>query len=283
MVFTVSNYKGGVAKTTTAATLGAALAERFVADDYGNVLLIDTDPQGHLTNALGVDAGDRCLSNVLRGPGDMKTLQDNVVAANSAVAERNRPGLWLLPCTYELKSVVDGLLADIGARVMQAVIAGKSADGIGLTYLFEEKLGIARNYFRAIIIDTQPTMGSLQQAIHEFADKAIVPFQPAYLDAVGTGQHTNGILADQEDGRGITIFRLLPTRVRARTNLAREMILHVRKAYGNVALARAIPETIRVSEGPSFGLTIIEHEPESLAAQAYNHLADAMYQEVRRG
>ena len=266
--YVISNYKGGVGKTTTTAVLGVMLAQLMREQDpQAQVLLIDTDPQGHLLPALGLEqSGERCLSQVLLGDGSLSVLQENVRPGGHSGAPR--PGLFVLPSTVALKDAVDDILADAAIGTFRAVRKGRSVGSTPIVSRMEEKLGVAKQYFDIILIDSQPALGSLQPAIHQFADEAIVPFRAAYLDSLGTNQHTQSIREDQEAGIEISIFCLLPTFSRPRLRLTRAMMKNVREAYGASPIAHPIPSTVRIEEAPSKGLTIAEYDKDAKAVEA---------------
>ncbi|NUO03564.1 MAG: ParA family protein [Saprospiraceae bacterium] len=276
-VFTIENRKGGVSKTTTSVTLAVGLAERLRAQD-GRVLIVDVDPQGHAARALGLKPSGECISNVLTGQG---TLKDNILSADrSKEGGPARPNLFVLPASDRLKEAKEELVATWAAQSVVRRLGGRNkkqeADDDSLIMLLEDKLGPAKKVFDYILIDCPPTLDMLQQAVHYFADYAIVPVRMDFLGVSATGQHTENILEDQAAGIDIKIFAVIPTFVEARLNLTRAMMAQLVEKYGRLVV-KGIPSTVKIAEAVAAdGLTILEYAPESLASVAYQELVDRM-------
>lgn len=272
-VFTVENRKGGVSKTTTAVTLAAGLADRIRADGK-RVLLVDLDAQGDASRVLGIEPNGRCVSYVLSGKG---TIKDNIKSADRQLSGGPyRPNLYLLPASDRLKTVKEKVVANLAAEAATEIaITGKydSKNHSSITTLLSERLEVARQLFDYIIIDCPPTLDILQEAVHEFADYAIVPVKMDFLGTSATGRHTGNILADQEKGIKITIFAVVPTFVDTRLRLTRAMMDQLTTKYRSV-LCKPVPATVQVAEAAASGMTILEYAPESAAAAAYQYLID---------
>lgn len=279
-VLTVENRKGGVAKTTTAITLGVGLAQRLKENGDGRVLIIDMDPQGDSARGLGIDAGGKCVSYVLESEGDVNTLRSNVVWADlSQNGGPERSNLFVLPASDRLSDAKEDILTEfalLAARSMR----GRKGNTRQLVNVLDERLGLAKQAFEYIIIDCPPTLDMLQQAIHQFADAAIVPVKVDFHGASATGRHTSNIINDQADGIDITIRAIVPTFYNARFRLTKSMMDNIYKVYGRKIVTTPVPNTVKVAEAPaSGGQTIIEYAPGSPAALAYWDLVNLVYEE----
>ncbi len=289
MVFTVENRKGGCGKTTTAVTIATELAARLAENSQDRVLLIDLDPQGDAARALGVDAQDRCVSHILDGTG---TFRDNIVPA-SPNGNYERGELYVLPSSDRLSDVKARLIGEPATKyaaeiAAQAVLAGFSGKGKQSSFtvdpgaarreaidLFQERLADLKKLFRYIILDCPPTLDIFQQAVHEFADYAVVPVKMEYLSTSATGRHTDNILADQASGINIRIAAIVPTFVDPRLLIVRETYNELLQKYGR-AVMKPVARTTRIEQATQDGLTIIEADPKSRAAKAYHYLVDKL-------
>lgn len=281
-IYTVENRKGGVGKTTTAITLAVGLARRCQENGGGNVLLIDLDPQGDAARGLGLLPNGRCISKVLLGGGNLDELKANIMSADrTATGGPSRPNLFILPASDTLADaktqIVSQIAADIAASTVAAMFGQQKTkpgnDDIAM--LLERKLSIARAAFKYIILDCPPTLDVLQQAVHHFADAAIVPVKVDYHGTSATARHTQNILDDQAEGIDITIKAIVPTFYHARHNLTQAMMEDLAARYGRQVITTPIPNTVRVAEAPAVnGLTIFEYEPGHPAAEAYWDLVD---------
>jgi chromosome partitioning protein len=278
-VYTVENRKGGVGKTTTAVTLAVGLARRLHQDGGGNVLLIDLDPQGDAARGLGLEPNGRCVSNVLTGNGGVELLRANVLSADrSGSGGPARPNLYILPASDRLSEAKEDILTEFALLAARSMRSKQGTDR-HLMYILDEKLHLAKQAFAYIIIDCPPTLDLLQQAVHQYAHYAVVPVKVDFHGASATGRHTNNIVQDQAEGIDITIAAVVPTFVNARHNLTKSMMQSIIKTYGRQIVTKAIPNTVRVAEAPaSGGLTILEYDPESPAAVAYQDLVDRIYE-----
>lgn len=282
-VLSVENRKGGVGKTTTALVLGIGLARYLDRDGGGNVLIVDMDPQGDAARGLGLDPGDRCVSNVLLGDGSIELLRANVMPADRS---RNggpfRPNLYIMPATDRLSEAKEDILTEFALLAARAMRTRRSNNDQNMVDILDRKLGLAKQAFTYIIIDCPPTLDLFQQAIHQFADYAIVPVKLDFHGASATGRHTDNIIQDQSEGIEITIAAIVPTFVDARLNLTRAMMDNLTRVYGRKVIAEPIVSTVRVAEAPaSGGLTILEYMPDSPAATAYQDLIDRVYTQIR--
>jgi chromosome partitioning protein len=274
----VENRKGGVAKTTTAVTLGYGLSRRLQHDGGGRVLLVDLDPQGDTARALGLLPEGRCLSYVLTGEG---TLRDNIMPADRAAeGGPSRPNLFVLPASDNLRSAKETLLSQLTVNMVMSQIRGRNSGNgvVPMIDILNNRLGPAKQVFDYIILDCPPTLDMLQEAVHNFADAAIVPVKADFHSTSAVGRHTRNILDDQAEGLTISIKAVVPTFVDERLRLTRSMLDQLRKTYGNL-VCDPVPNTVRVAEAPaSGGLTVLEYAPDHPASAAYESLVNLVYQ-----
>lgn len=278
-VFTVENRKGGVGKTTTAITLAVGLSRRLQENGGGNVLVIDMDAQGDAARGLGVNPNGRCVSQVLLSNGGLDTLRANVISADrTAEGGPARPNLYILPASDRLSEAKEDILTEFALLAARSMRTRGGGNERHLINILDEKLGLAKQAFTYIIVDCPPTLDMLQQAVHQYADYAIVPVKVDFHGASATGRHTGDIIQDQAAGINIKIAAVVPTFVDARHNLTKSMMLDLMRVYGKQVICKAIPNTVRVAEAPaSGGRTILEYLPDSPAAIAYQDLVDRIY------
>ena len=238
----VANQKGGVAKTTTVHSLGAALAERG-----RRVLLVDLDPQAGLTYSAGIDADQlqRSLFDVLMGHSE----------AGAVLWEAS--GCDILPAAIDLAGVEVHLVTRTGREHTLARSLAPILDGYDL-----------------VIIDCPPSLGLLTVNGLTAATEVLIPLQPETLSHRAVGQ----LLDTVEEVRtftnpGLTVLGVVATMYDGRTRLARQILGQVGDTYRVTLLEPPIPRSIRVAESPGRGLSVLEHAPRSSAADAYRQIA----------
>jgi chromosome partitioning protein len=149
---------------------------------------------------------------------------------------------------------------------------------VPMVEILNDRLGPARQVFDYIILDCPPTLDMLQEAVHNFADAAIVPVKTDFQSTSAAGRHTRDILEDQASGIDISIKAIVPTFVDSRLRLTKSMLEQLQRTYGRL-VTEPVPHTVKVAEAPaSGGLTILEYDPESPAATAYMALVDFVYE-----
>lgn len=273
-VFAIVNRKGGVGKTTTAVTLAHGLARQL--GEQGHVLIVDLDPQGNVAHSLGIEAGDYDVSDVLQGnvPAEKAILS----ADRSEDGGPDRPNLWVLPSS---DSLADAKLALVTNAALSSVLdqfGGNNHKSVPTSQLLEAHLTKAVATFDYIILDCPPSLDMLGTAIYHFADEAIVPVKVDFLGVGGTARHTQNIIDAQARGIDIKVCKIVPTFVRAREVLARQMLQALKDSYGEQRVAEPIPQAVVVEQAPAVGgLTIFEYAPDSVVSHAYQQLVESIY------
>ena len=269
-VLAIVNRKGGVGKTTTAVTLAQGLAKKL--EGKGRVLIVDLDPQGNVALSLGLQPNGNYVSDLLLGKA---SLRECVLSAGTG----HRSNLFIIPSSDKLATAKLQLVSQETMAVVAARFEGRRVDGAStVDGLLNDKLGPAKNVFDFIILDCPPSLDMLGNAIYQFADEAIVPVKVDYLGSAGTVRHTQNIIEAQESGIDIKISFVVPTFVRVREVLAREVMDALVKRYGKHRVADPIPASVKVEQAPaSGGQTVLEYAPGSDPALAYEKLVERVY------
>ena len=239
----VANQKGGVAKTTTVASLAAALAELD-----RRVLVVDLDPQACLTFSLGLDPETVELSvhDVLLGR----------VSAGMAIASTT-DGVDILPSTIELA----------GCEAMLLTRTGRE-------YTLRAALEEVRSSYDVILLDCAPSLGVLTINALTAADEVLVPLQCETLSHRGVGQLLDTVHDVQRlTNRDLRVLGVLPTLFDSRTSHAREVLADVTSRYGLQVLDPPIAKSVRFAEAPASGRSILRTAGRTPGAQAYRELA----------
>jgi chromosome partitioning protein len=244
-IITVTNQKGGVGKTTTSVNIAAALASRGA-----NVLVIDADPQGNASTALGVPhhAGTPSIYDVL--------LDDVPI---SKVAQRcpDIDTLWCVPATIDLAGADIELVSVVRRefRLHMAIQELLKGAGKNLDYIF---------------IDCPPSLGLLTLNSMVVSTEVLIPIQCEYYALEGLTQLIKTVeMVKKHLNPEIHVSTIVLTMYDARTNLAREVAAEVRAHFPQQTLEQTIPRSVRVSEAPSFAQTVMTYDPHSTGAVAY--------------
>ena len=248
-VFTVSNQKGGVGKTTTAVNISAALATLGA-----KVLVIDLDPQGNASTALGVphNADTASIYDV---------LIDEFPLADIIQTSPESPNLLCAPSTIHLAGAEIELVSQV-AREHR--LRGALRD-----YLAE-----ADNHLDFVIIDCPPSLGLLTINAFTAADEVLIPIQCEYYALEGLSQLLGSVQMIQKHlNPGLHVSTILLTMYDGRTRLAQQVADEVREHFSDEVLNTVIPRSVRVSEAPSFGQTVIAYDGQSAGAIAYREAA----------
>ncbi|MGO1592207.1 MAG: ParA family protein [Ancrocorticia sp.] len=251
-IIAVANQKGGVGKTTTAVNLAAGLAMGGL-----RVLVIDDDPQGNATTALGIENRDAVptLYDVLTG----KQSLLSIIRPTEAL-----PSLYVAPSNISL-SLVDVELADADDRRLRL----RNSLNECLSNL--QVHGKPMDY---VLIDCPPSMSLLPINALVAANEVLIPVQTEYYALEGLSQLLRTIeAAKSAENPSLRISTILLTMVSKNTNLSAEVAANVREYFPHETLETEIPRSVRLAESPSYGETVITYEPRSPGAIAYRAAA----------
>jgi len=245
-VYALANQKGGVGKTTTAVNLGA-----YLAASGERVLLVDIDPQANATSSLGIDKNSLPLS--------IYDVLINNVSLTEIITLTRRLHLDIAPSSPSLA----------GAQVEIVRLPGRE-------HLLRKSLIPILDRYDYVLIDTPPSLGLLTvNALTAAADGVIIPIQCEYLALEGLTQliHTINLVRETLNPR-LTVAGILMTMYDVRTKLSQQVVDEVRKHFGSKVFSTIIPRSVRLSEAPSYGETILSYDPRSAGALAYQALAE---------
>jgi chromosome partitioning protein len=241
----VLNQKGGVGKTTSVVNLGACLAEKG-----RKILLVDVDPQAHLSIHYGIEVprGEPSLYTVLRGE---TPLQE-------AVRQTDAPGVCVLPSNIDL-SGLSVELSDDRRRLFKMREAFKQVP--------EE--------FDYVIMDSPPSLGLLTVNALCAAREVFIPLQTEFFALQGLGKLLQTVKkVQQKVNRKLRITGVLAVMHDARTNLATEILADIRGHFGPRVFDTVVRKNIRLAEAPGFGQAIIEYDETCHGAEDYRRLAE---------
>jgi chromosome partitioning protein len=244
-VIAIANQKGGVGKSTTAVSLGAALA------DLGyRVLVIDLDPQGNASTGMGIrhDARDVTVYHV--------------VVAESPLEEAIVPTpvdrLHAVPSTIDLAGAEIELVSQFSreSRLKRALEP------------------VREGVYDFVLLDCPPSLGLLTINALTAAEELIVPIQCEYYALEGLGQLLRNVsLVQQNINQDLRLSGIVMTMFDPRTKLSEQVVAEVKRYFGDLVYDVIIPRTVRLSEAPGFGQPITVYDPKSKGAESYRRLA----------
>jgi chromosome partitioning protein len=245
-IVAIANQKGGVGKTTTAVNLGAALAE-----SGKRILIVDLDPQANATSSFGLqDVEDVSLYEPLLGE----------VSITEKILPTRREGLFIVPADLDMA----------GAEVEIARMPNH------LTRLAETLKPLHTDQtFDFVFLDCPPSLGILMSNALAAADELLTPIQCEYFALEGLVKIVRLIeqVLDSGANERLELGGIVMTMFDARTNLSQQVVADVRKHFGERVYETVIPRSVRLSEAPSFGKSILEYASSGPAAKAYRALA----------
>ena len=244
-VFTIANQKGGVGKTTTTVNLAAALAR-----SGAKVLVIDLDPQGNASTALGVEHRSDTVSVY-----DVIINDEPMVGVVQASPEFE--GLFCLPATIHLA----------GAEIELVSLVAREQR---LRSALEQYLAQSEEMFHYVFIDCPPSLGLLTINAFVAAREVLIPIQCEYYALEGLSQLlTNIQLIERHLNPRLSVSTILLTMFDSRTNLANQVVQDVRENFPKETLNTVIPRSVRISEAPSYGQSVISYDSNSPGSLSY--------------
>jgi chromosome partitioning protein len=252
-VFTIANQKGGVGKTTTAVNVAAALALQGL-----NVLVIDLDPQGNASTALGIEHRPGT-------PSSYEVLIGEIPLHEALQRSPHSDRLYCVPATIELAGAEIELVSMVAreGRLRTALAALHSHD------------------FDYVFIDCPPSLGLLTINALVAAPEVLIPIQCEYYALEGVGQLLRTIeMVKAHLNPQLNVSTVILTMYDGRTRLADQVAMDVRAHFGEKVLGTVIPRSVKVSEAPGYGMTILHYDPGSRGALSY---MDASREIAERG
>ena len=254
-VLAVANQKGGVGKTTTTVNVAAALAGMGQ-----RVVVIDLDPQGNASTALGIEhtEGVPDVYNILTDMSDLSAIVQECP---------DIPGLWGAPATIDLAGAEIELVASEGReyrlrRAVDAYLAEQELAGTPLDYVF---------------IDCPPSLGLLTVNGLVAAREVLLPIQCEYYALEGLSQLLRTVdMVREHLNPQLKVGAIGLTMYDGRTRLASQVVHEVRTHFGAQVLDTVVPRSVRVSEAPSHAQTVLTYDPASPGAIAYREVAEQL-------
>jgi len=244
-IVAIANQKGGVGKSTTAVSLGAALAELGF-----RILVVDLDPQGNASTGMGIRHEARGV-----------TVYDVVLSeapVESAIVPTSVKHLDAVPSTIDLAGAEIELVSQFSRE----------------TRLKKALVPVGEGRYDFIFLDCPPSLGLLTINALTAAEELIVPIQCEYYALEGLGQLLRNVnLVQQNINPELRLTGIVMTMFDPRTKLSEQVVEEVRRFFGEVVYDVVIPRTVRLSEAPGFGQPITVYDPRSKGAESYRQLA----------
>jgi chromosome partitioning protein len=248
-IIAVANQKGGVGKTTSTVNLAAALAEQGAS-----VLVVDLDPQGNASTALGIEHRVGVL-------GVYEVLIDGKSIADASYPCEDIERVTAVPATIDLAGAEIELVSTVAREYrLRRALEAIAAEPAGRP-----------DY---VLIDCPPSLGLLTLNALVAADEILIPIQCEYYALEGLGQLLKTIeLVRAHLNPALEVSAILLTMFDGRTRLSGQVAEEVRAHFGDAVLSTVIPRAVRLSEAPSYGQTVLTYDPSSVAAESYRRAA----------
>ena len=238
-IISIANQKGGVGKTTTTVNLGTILAKKGK-----KTLLIDADPQGNASSALGVEK-------------DVEISTYDVLVNDATIED----------------AIQDTIIKRLKVCPANMSLAGAEVELVSMMsreQRLKEKLNEIKEQFDYILIDCPPSLGLITLNAFTASDSVLIPVQCEYFALEGLGQLLNTVnLVKRHLNKNFEIEGALLTMYDIRTNLSNQVVKEVKKYFEGKVYKTVIPRNVRLSEAPSYGMPITEYDPRSKGAKSY--------------
>jgi chromosome partitioning protein len=244
-IVAIANQKGGVGKSTTAVSLGAALA------DLGfRVLVVDLDPQGNASTGMGIRHESRTITTY------------DVIVAESPIADA------IVHSPIERLDAIPSTIDLAGAEI--ELVSQFSREGRLKRALESVRTGV----YDFVFLDCPPSLGLITINALTAAEELVVPIQCEYYALEGLGQLLRNVsLVQQNINAELRLTGIVMTMFDPRTKLSEQVVAEVRRFFGDLVYDTIIPRTVRLSEAPGFGVPITVYDPKSKGAESYRSLA----------
>ena len=254
-VMVVANQKGGVGKTTTTVNVAAALAQGGL-----RVLVVDLDPQGNASTALAIDHH--------RGtPSTYDAIVDGQALTEIVQPCEEIEGLFVVPATIDLA----------GAEIELVSLVARESRLRRALHAHPWVIGDGDDRFDYVLIDCPPSLGLLTLNALVAGDEMLIPIQAEYYALEGLGQLLETVeMVKAHLNPDLTVSTIVLTMYDARTRLSAGVAEEVRSHFGPQVLRTAIPRSVRISEAPSYGQTVMTYDPGSPGALSYLEAAREM-------
>lgn len=246
-IIVFANQKGGVGKTTSAANLGAYLAE-----EGQKVLLVDFDPQCNLSSSVGANKKSQGIYELITSKGSPSDFTQKTAV----------PRLSIIPASPDLSGATVEL---VGEQQRE--------------YFLKTSLQALKADFDYVFIDCPPSLGILTLNGLTAADEVYIPLQTEYFALEGITQLMQSIkMVQRSSNPELKIGGIIFTMYDSRTRLAQDVVKEVVGYFGNLVFKTIIPRNVRLSEAPSHSVPINIYDPNCAGAKSYCELAKEVIQ-----